>query len=179
MDCTRSLISKGGRATDVSKTEAFNATCDLLILFGAHLKKQRDPLVRQLVCRPDHLLQELLNEFVQQHVFFKSEQEDSDDGDRALLRKRNHLAAYCKLIVCKVIPVDAAINVFKHFGRCYKDFGDIIKVAINTIRDRDKMKCAEIMQRSLQILYNELAAKDGKVFYFCILLETSAILCKR
>lgn len=44
---------------------------------------------------------------------------DSQDETRIeeLHKKRNYLAAYCKLIVYNVIPVKAAADIFKHYLR--------------------------------------------------------------
>lgn len=89
--------------------------------------------------------QAVLNGFVQQYVFSAQEEgkcisvnltihilftqksitiTDSHDETRIeeLHKKRNYLAAYCKLIVYNVIPLKAAADIFKHYLRVRIDF---------------------------------------------------------
>lgn len=46
---------------------------------------------------------------------------DAQDETRIeeLHKRRNYLAAYCKLIVYNVIPVKAAADIFKHYLRVH------------------------------------------------------------
>lgn len=84
--------------------------------------------------------QKALNEFVQKYVF-STQQEgksrfkrfrigpleyltyfkhtDGHDETRIeeLHKRRNHLAAYCKLVVYNVLPIKAAADIFKHYLR--------------------------------------------------------------
>jgi cohesin complex subunit SA-1/2 len=62
--------------------------------------------------------QSLLNQFVQQHVFLTLQEESHDETKiEELHKKRNILAAYCKLIVYNITSIKAAADVFKHYLR--------------------------------------------------------------
>lgn len=62
-----------------------------------------------------------------------------------------------------MIPTKAAADVFKHYVKYYNDYGDIIKTTLGKARDINKTNCALTMQRSLNILYNEIMIEKGKV----------------
>ena len=56
--------------------------------------------------RPDSQLAELLDQFIQGHVFVEDEDEEIDDHQKIeeLHKRRNFLACYCKLVVYNVLP---------------------------------------------------------------------------
>ncbi|XP_014206258.1 cohesin subunit SA-1 isoform X2 [Copidosoma floridanum] len=147
------------------KEEAYNTICDLLVLFCNQLSSHKNPLIHQLIYEADQNMVDMLNGFVQQYVFFEGEENDHDEHSRIaeLHKKRNFLAAFCKLIVYNTIPTRAAAEIFKHHVKFYNDYGDIIKTTIGKARDINKINCALTMQASLNILYNEVAGKEEKV----------------
>ncbi|XP_058806230.1 cohesin subunit SA-2 [Phymastichus coffea] len=149
----------------IIREEAYNTICDLLVIFCNQLTTQKNPLLHQLIYDPNQNMQDMLNRFIQQYVFSEVEEEEHDEHSKIeeLHKKRNFLAAYCKLIVYNMIPTKAAADVFKHHVKYYNDYGDIIKTTIGKARDINKTNCALTMQHSLNILYNEIAEKEGKV----------------
>lgn len=149
----------------ILREEAYNTICDLLVIFCSQLSTQKNSLLHQLIYETDQNMQDMLNKFIQQYVFSHVEEEEHDEHSKIeeLHKKRNFLAAYCKLIVYNMIPTKAAAEVFKHHVKFYNDYGDIIKTTIGKARDINKTNCALTMQHSLNILYNEIAEKEGKV----------------
>ncbi|CAG9560865.1 unnamed protein product [Danaus chrysippus] len=73
-----------------------------------------------------------------------------------LHKRRNFLAAYCKLIVYNVAPLRRAADVFKHYIRCYNDYGDIIKATLSKAREINKLGCALTMQLAMQMLFTDM-----------------------
>lgn len=47
--------------------------CDLLVVFCNQLTSHNDPLMHQLVYEPDPAIQNMLNRFIQEYVFFEEE----------------------------------------------------------------------------------------------------------
>ncbi|GBP15797.1 Cohesin subunit SA-2 [Eumeta japonica] len=76
-----------------------------------------------------------------------------------LHKRRNFLAAYCKLIVYNVAPLRRAADVFKHYIKCYNDYGDIIKATLSKAREMNKLSCALTMQLAMQALFAEVVAR--------------------
>ncbi|KOB78543.1 putative stromal antigen [Operophtera brumata] len=74
-----------------------------------------------------------------------------------LHKRRNFLAAYCKLIVYNVAPIRRAADVFKHYIKCYNDYGDIIKATLSKAREINKLNCALTMQLAMQALFQDIA----------------------
>ncbi|XP_066593288.1 cohesin subunit SA-1 isoform X2 [Prorops nasuta] len=149
----------------VLREEAYNTICDLLVVFCNQLTTHTNSVIHQLVYEPDQAMQNMLNRFIQQYVFFEEEDDGHDEHSKIeeLHKRRNFLASYCKLIVYNMIPTKAAADVFKHYVKYYNDYGDIIKTTLGKARDIHKVNCALTMQHSLNILYNEIVAEKGKV----------------
>lgn len=66
--------------------------------------------------RPTEIQKELLINFVKTYVF-SSRYEEVQDETRIeeLHKKRNYLAAYCKLVVYNILPTTAACEIFKFY----------------------------------------------------------------
>ncbi|XP_018561375.1 cohesin subunit SA-1 [Anoplophora glabripennis] len=144
----------------VIKEEAYVGLCDLLIVFSEQLQNQSS--MGELVCRPDRNLQMLLNEFVQMYVFVPQQDSEHDEHRiEELHRRRNFLAAYCKLIVYNIMPTKAAADVFKHYVKYYNDYGDIIKATLSKAREINKVNCALTMCLSLNMMFNEVQRLSG------------------
>ncbi|OAD58654.1 Cohesin subunit SA-1 [Eufriesea mexicana] len=155
----------GTPSPPILREEAYNTICDLLVVFCNQLTTHSNPLMHQLVYEPDQAMQNMLNRFIQEYVFFDEEDDEHDEHSKIeeLHKRRNFLAGYCKLIVYNMIPTKAAADVFKHYVKYYNDYGDIIKTTLGKARDINKTNCALTMQHSLNILYNEIVAEKGKV----------------
>lgn len=106
--------------------------------------------------------QVLLNEFVQTYVFVPQQDSEHDEHRiEELHRRRNFLAAYCKLIVYNIMPTKAAADVFKHYVKYYNDYGDIIKATLSKAREINKVNCALTMCLSLNMMFNEVQRLSG------------------
>lgn len=140
----------------VMREEAYVCLCDLLIVFSEQLNSSV-PHLAELMCKPDIKLQALLNEFVQAYVFIP-EMDPKHDEHRIeeLHKRRNFLAAYCKLIVYNIIPTKAGADVFKHYVKYYNEYGDIIKATLSKAREINKVNCALTMCTSLSMMYQTL-----------------------
>jgi len=136
------------------KEQAYLSVCDLLIMF-AH---GGGPIRNALQYKADQVLPEVLDSFVQEHVFIDDSDEDIDDHQKIeeLHKRRNFLASYCKLLVYNVIPAQFAANILKHYVSFYNDYGDIIKATLSKTRENNKTVCAKTMVQSLIYKFNEL-----------------------
>jgi cohesin complex subunit SA-1/2 len=112
---------------------AYSTLCDLLISMSPHLV-DKNPDYQVLVIEiNENLIQSLLT-FLNTYVFFAEEPKskqikkflsislfflllDQDEQGKieTLHKKRNLLAAYCKLIVHNVLPIQAATNILKYY----------------------------------------------------------------
>ncbi|KAM0735901.1 Cohesin subunit SA-1 [Formica fusca] len=165
MGSMRHFVNGDTPSPPILREDAYNTICDLLVIFCNQLTTHSNPLMHQLVYEPDQAMQNMLNRFIQEYVFFEEEDDEHDEHSKIeeLHKRRNFLAGYCKLIVYNMIPTKAAADVFKHYVKYYNDYGDIIKTTLGKARDINKTNCALTMQQSLNILYNEIVAEKGKV----------------
>ncbi|THK32919.1 cohesin subunit SA-1 isoform X1 [Diachasma alloeum] len=164
MDAMRYFVAgEGHRMAVPLREEAYNTICDLLVMFCNQLNSNPNPLLHRLVYEPDQDMQDMLNKFIQDYVFFDEDEEDHDEHSKIeeLHKRRNFLASYCKLIVYNMIPTKSAADVFKHYVRYYNDYGDIIKTTLGKARDINKVNCALTMQLSLNKLYNDVILEKG------------------
>ncbi|CAM9222717.1 unnamed protein product, partial [Lampetra planeri] len=152
------------------KEQAFMLLCDLLMIFSHQLISGGREGLQPLVFNPDSTLQNELLNFVLDHVFIDQDDESqSIEGDEedeankieALHKRRNLLAAFCKLIIYDIVDMPAAADIFKHYMKYYNDYGDIIKETLSKTRQMDKILCAKTLILSLQQLFNELLQDQG------------------
>lgn len=152
------------------KEQAFMLLCDLLMIFSHQLTSGGREGLQPLVFNPDSTLQNELLNFVLDHVFIDQDDESqSMEGDEedeankieALHKRRNLLAAFCKLIIYDIVDMPAAADIFKHYMKYYNDYGDIIKETLSKTRQTDKILCAKTLILSLQQLFNELLQDQG------------------
>lgn len=73
----------------ILREEAYNTICDLLVVFCNQLTNHTNPLMHQLVYEPDQAMQNMLNRFIQEYVFFEEE-----DGKQIF--ESNALNKFCK-----------------------------------------------------------------------------------
>lgn len=145
----------------IIREEAYICLCDLLIVFSEQLGNTV-PFLSELICEPDRNLQLLLNEFVQTYVFVPEQDSDHDEHRiEELHKRRNFLAAYCKLIVYNIMPTKAAADVFKHYVKYYNEYGDIIKATLSKAREINKVNCALTMCLSLNMMFQSLQTTCG------------------
>uniref|UniRef100_A0A8D3CVP4 Cohesin subunit SA n=1 Tax=Scophthalmus maximus TaxID=52904 RepID=A0A8D3CVP4_SCOMX len=146
------------------KEQAFMLLCDLLMIFSHQLVSGGREGLQPLVFNPDSTLQNELLNFVLDHVFIDQDDESqSMEGDEedeankieALHKRRNLLAAFCKLIIYDIVDMPAAADIFKHYMKYYNDYGDIIKETLSKTRQTDKILCAKTLILSLQQLFND------------------------
>ncbi|MBN3295759.1 STAG2 protein, partial [Amia calva] len=156
------------------KEQAFLSLCDVLTAHSYQLLVMEHTGAAPLLYTPDPKLQKALISFVQEHVFTGTDHEnhgkatESDAGANKLddlHRKRNLLAAYCKLIVNSVLEMSTAAEIFKHYMKYYNDFGDIIKETLSRTRQMDKIESARALVLCLQQLFLRLKQEQdsGKV----------------
>uniref|UniRef100_A0A673MY91 Cohesin subunit SA n=1 Tax=Sinocyclocheilus rhinocerous TaxID=307959 RepID=A0A673MY91_9TELE len=152
------------------KEQAFMLLCDLLMIFSHQLVTGGREALQPLVFNPDSTLQNELLNFVLDHVFIDQDDENqSMEGDEedeankieALHKRRNLLAAFCKLIIYDIVDMPAAADIFKQYMKYYNDYGDIIKETLSKARHMDKIQCAKTLILSLQQLFNELIQDQG------------------
>ncbi|OWR54700.1 cohesin subunit SA-1 [Danaus plexippus] len=152
----RNIVAAG--ATPDLKEEAYTSLCDLLIFFAECPRGGSSaPGAGLRALEADSATMDLLNAFVQEFVFVQNNYDGQDERRiEELHKRRNFLAAYCKLIVYNVAPLRRAAEVFKHYIRCYNDYGDIIKATLSKAREINKLGCALTMQLAMQMLFTDV-----------------------
>uniref|UniRef100_A0A673JMH6 Cohesin subunit SA n=1 Tax=Sinocyclocheilus rhinocerous TaxID=307959 RepID=A0A673JMH6_9TELE len=167
--CQRYLTS----VNTAVKEQAFTILCDLLLIFSHQIISGGREALEPLVYTPDESLQSDLLNFILDHVFIdQDEDSNSTDGQQddeagkieALHKRRNLLAAYCKLIIYNVVEINTGADIFKQYMRYYNDYGDIIKETMSKTRQIDKIQCAKTLILSLQQLFNEMLSDLGPSF---------------
>ncbi|CAF1610429.1 unnamed protein product [Adineta ricciae] len=142
---------------------AYSTLCDLLISMSPHLV-DKNPDYQVLVIEINENLIQALLTFLNTYVFFADEPKNQDEQAKIenLHKKRNLLAAYCKLIVHNVLPIQAATNILKYYVKFSNDFGDIIKNTFTRARDISKIHTAKTMAYSLMAVFKDcVAARDA------------------
>ncbi|XP_050680856.1 cohesin subunit SA-1 isoform X2 [Leptidea sinapis] len=146
--------------TQELREEAFVSLCDLLIFFiETPGGRGGDDPSRQLQLEADSHLCDLLNNAVQQFVFINPNYDERRIEE--LHKRRNFLAAYCKLIVYNVVPIRRAVDAIKHYIKCYNDYGDIIKATLSKAREINKVNCALSMELAMQALFTDIRAQHS------------------
>ncbi|XP_043359598.1 cohesin subunit SA-3 isoform X20 [Dermochelys coriacea] len=148
------------------REQAFVLLSDLLLVFSPQLTRGEREALELLVYRPEVALQSQLAGFLMDHVFnhaelVGSDEEDSEGKIERLHQRRNLLAGFCKLIIYNVLELSAASDVFKHYAKFYKDYGDIIKETLSRARQIDRDEWARTLLLSLQQLLTELLLQQG------------------
>uniref|UniRef100_A0A8D0AUI4 Cohesin subunit SA n=1 Tax=Sander lucioperca TaxID=283035 RepID=A0A8D0AUI4_SANLU len=148
--------------------QAFTILCDLLMIFSHQIMSSGREQLEPLVYTPDSSLQADLLNFILDQVFIDQDDDNNSTGQNeeaskieALHKRRNLLAAYCKLIIYNVVEMNTAADIFKQYMRYYNDYGDIIKDTLSKTRQIDKVQCAKTLVLSLQALFNEMLSELG------------------
>ncbi|NWW98106.1 STAG3 protein, partial [Caloenas nicobarica] len=143
--------------------QAFVVLSDLLLVFGPQLARDGRAALAPLLLAPNAGLQSQLAAFLMDHVF-QHEPSATEDGEshiEELHQRRVLLAGFCKLIIYNVLELSAASDVFKHYGKFYGDYGDIIKETLNLTRQMDRQEWARTLLLSLKQLMSELLLQTG------------------
>ncbi|KAM9343399.1 cohesin subunit SA-2 isoform 2-T3 [Pholidichthys leucotaenia] len=146
------------------KHQAFLGVCDVLTAHSYQLQVWDPSSFGPLLYTPSPKLQRALLTFVCAHVFVDS---DCDSQSRAsessqedkledLHKRRNLLAAFCKMIVHRVLEMSMVAEVFMYYTKYYNDFGDIIKETMFRTRQMDKIESARTLVLCLQQLFIRL-----------------------
>ncbi|XP_055376196.1 cohesin subunit SA-2 [Condylostylus longicornis] len=143
--------------TSTIREAAYMSVCDLFIIFSDQLSTNENRTVRTLEYKPSVEQQSILNQFLIQNVFTLLQEEGHDETRiEELHKKRNFLAAYCKLIVYNIIPTKSAADVFRHYLKCYNEYGDIIKTTLGKVREINKINFSMTLCLSLVTAFKEL-----------------------
>ncbi|XP_034417689.1 cohesin subunit SA-2 isoform X2 [Cyclopterus lumpus] len=164
----RLFCERGNRCLSHSdhsvQQQAFLGMCDVLTAHSYQLQAWDPTSFSPLLYTPSPKLQRALLTFVCAHVFVgpdcvgqSAAGEDSEmERLEELHRRRNLLAAFCKLIVHSVLEMSMAAEVYTHYMKYHNDFGDIIKETMYRTRQMDKMDSARTLVLSLQRLFVRL-----------------------
>uniref|UniRef100_A0A7N9ATQ1 Cohesin subunit SA n=1 Tax=Mastacembelus armatus TaxID=205130 RepID=A0A7N9ATQ1_9TELE len=157
--------SQGGAPPEVPPVpSAFLGVCDVLTAHSYQLHLWDPTSFGPLLYTPSPKLQRALLTFVCMQVFVgpdcdnQSRASDTSEVERLedLHRRRNLLAAYCKLIVHGVLEMSMAAEIFMYYMKYYNDFGDIIKETMYRTRQIDKIESARTLVLCLQQLFVRL-----------------------
>uniref|UniRef100_A0A3B5MM76 Cohesin subunit SA n=1 Tax=Xiphophorus couchianus TaxID=32473 RepID=A0A3B5MM76_9TELE len=138
--------------------EAFLGVCDVLTAHSYQMQVWDPTCFGPLLYTPSPKLQRALLTFVCMNVFVVPDISESSEVERLeeLHRRRNLLAAYCKLIVHGVLEMSTAAGIYTHYMKHYSDFGDIIKETIYRTRQTDKIESTRTLVLCLQQLFVQL-----------------------
>ncbi|XP_029020593.1 cohesin subunit SA-1 isoform X1 [Betta splendens] len=142
------------------RNQAFELLCDLLLLYSV-TSVRSEPALQSLVHPPSDSLRSELAAFLLDYIFMDPEDADLSAEDeeemkiRLLQTKRSQLAGYCKLVIYEVLDLTAATDVFKHYSKYFKDFGDIIKETVSRSKLINPVQSAKAVCLSLQQLFSE------------------------
>ncbi|XP_070607004.1 cohesin subunit SA-2-like isoform X2 [Erythrolamprus reginae] len=152
------------------REKAFMILCDLLLILS-HQDSNNNDAAGLLEYLPSTSLQTKMLLFIRDHVFGEEEEtKDMRESDvkvkenqklDALYLKRCLLAAYCKLIICNVVEITAAAEIYKHYMKAYNDFGDIIKETLSRTRHNNKIQSARTLILCLQQLFQKHVESQG------------------
>ncbi|XP_058042644.1 cohesin subunit SA-2-like isoform X2 [Ahaetulla prasina] len=153
------------------REKAFMILCDLLLILS-HQDSSNNNAAGLLEYLPSTSLQTKMLLFIRDHVFGEEEEETKDMRESdvkikenqkldALHLKRCLLAAYCKLIICNVVEITAAAEIYKHYVKAYNDFGDIIKETLSRTRHNNKIQSARTLILCLQQLFQKHIESQG------------------
>ncbi|KAM8909968.1 cohesin subunit SA-1 isoform 3-T7 [Spinachia spinachia] len=147
------------------RDQAFELLCDLLLLYSASSARV-EPELGALVHLPSDSLRSEMSAFLLDYVFSDCEDAELDvEGEEAmkitlLQKRRNQLAGYCKLVLFGVLDLTAATNVFKHYNKYFKDFGDIIKETVSKSKVIDPVRSAKTVCLCLQQMFSEMLTEE-------------------
>uniref|UniRef100_A0A674PE58 Cohesin subunit SA n=1 Tax=Takifugu rubripes TaxID=31033 RepID=A0A674PE58_TAKRU len=139
---------------DQVRPTAFELLCDLLLLYSPSSARST-PTLQTLVYLPSDSLRCDMSGFLIDYIFSDDSSDLNVKGEdemkiTLLQKKRNQLAGYCKLVIYGVLDLVAATDVFKHYSKCFNDFGDLIKETISKSKQINPVQSAKTVCLSLQ-----------------------------
>ncbi|KAM6978191.1 cohesin subunit SA-2 [Tautogolabrus adspersus] len=146
------------------RQQAFVGVCDVLTAHSYQLQVWNPTSFGPLLYTSSPKLQRALLTFICQHAFVgvecDSQSSVSENSEveklEDLHRRRNLLAAYCKLIIHGVLEMSMAAEVYTYYMKYYNDFGDIIKETMYRTRQMDKIESSRTLVLCLQQLFVRL-----------------------
>ncbi|KAJ4933389.1 hypothetical protein JOQ06_030220 [Pogonophryne albipinna] len=146
--------------TLTSRQQAFLGVCDVLTAHSFKLQVWDPSCFGPLLYTPSPKLQRALSTFLCMHVFTGPDCESQsgvsgnseEERLEELHKRRNMLAAFCKLIVHRVLEMSMAAEVFIYYMKYFNEFGDIIKEMMCRTRQMDKIESARTLVLCLQQL---------------------------
>lgn len=146
------------------RDEAFELLCDVLMLYNL-TSVRSEPALQTLAYLPSDSLRSELAAFLLDYVFNDAEDEElTEETEKEkrirLQKKRNHLGGYCKLVIYGVLDLSAATDVFKHYSKYFKDFGDIVKELLSKTKLINPVLSARTLCLSLQQLFAEMLTEE-------------------
>uniref|UniRef100_A0A8C5MR61 Cohesin subunit SA n=1 Tax=Leptobrachium leishanense TaxID=445787 RepID=A0A8C5MR61_9ANUR len=146
------------------REQAFILLSDLLIVFGGHIASGEKSHLQPLIMHPELPLQAEMAGLLLDHVFNDVEDEDGEDEYHQLSllhKRRNLLAGYCKLILYSALQLRSASDVFRHYVKFYRDYGDIIKELLQKSRIINKEGSTRTLLLSLTQAYTALCSEEN------------------
>eukprot|EP00066_Takifugu_rubripes_P019952 XP_011609218.1 PREDICTED: cohesin subunit SA-1-like isoform X2 [Takifugu rubripes] len=148
------------------RDQAFELLCDLLLLYSPSSARST-PTLQTLVYLPSDSLRCDMSGFLIDYIFSDDSSDLNVKGEdemkiTLLQKKRNQLAGYCKLVIYGVLDLVAATDVFKHYSKCFNDFGDLIKETISKSKQINPVQSAKTVCLSLQQMFSEMLTEDPK-----------------
>ncbi|XP_058470569.1 cohesin subunit SA-2 isoform X1 [Solea solea] len=152
------------------RQQAFLGVCDVLTAHSNQLNVWNPTSCGPLVYTLSPKLQRALSTFLCVHVFVgpdcdsQSRVSEHSEVERLedLHKRRNLLAAFCKLIVHGVLEMSTAAEVFMYYMKYYNDFGDIIKETMCRARQIDKIESSRTLVLCLQQLFVRLKREQER-----------------
>ncbi|NWQ74682.1 STAG2 protein, partial [Columbina picui] len=144
---------------------AFTILCDVLMIFSHQIMTGGRDMLEPLVYTPDSSLQSELLSFILDHVFIdqdddnnNGQQDDEASKIEALHKRRNLLAAFCKLIVYTVVEMNTAADIFKQYMK-NTSFREALKSVIQHV---SSLRC--VWTVCISRLFNEMIQENGYNF---------------
>ncbi|KAL2088594.1 hypothetical protein ACEWY4_015493 [Coilia grayii] len=167
------------------RDQAFLVLCDVLLVFCGDVMKA-NPELRPLAVEPGDALRSELASFLMDYIFTETddinssgeEEEDVEEEMRkmkALQLRRKQLSGYCSLILCGVLEFHAASDVFKHYSKFNRDYGDIFKWMLSKTRIICPVESAKTVCLSLQQIFTSLLEEPHTRQHFMELRELARL----
>ncbi|KAM3850030.1 cohesin subunit SA-1-like [Diretmus argenteus] len=141
------------------RDQAFELLCDVVLLYSPGSVRSQT-----LAQPPPDSLRSEMASFVMDYIFTGCEDDHFTGVNEEMTiatfqRKHNQLAGYCKLVIYGALDLSAATDVFKHYSKYHKEFGDIIKETLSKSRLINPVQSAKTVCLSLQQLFSEMISE--------------------
>ncbi|KAM3833848.1 cohesin subunit SA-2-like [Diretmus argenteus] len=145
------------------RDQAFEVLCDVVLLYSPGSVRSQPALQTLAQPPPDSLRSEMAS-FVMDYIFTGCEDDHFTGVNEEMTiaifqRKRKQLISYCKLFLYGALDLSAATDVFKHYSKYHKEFGDIMKETLSKSRLINPVQSAKTVCLSLQQLFSEMISE--------------------